>query len=204
MNNEKNRQSYNKIAEKWNEYRKNTELNPYVIAFANLVKNGGSILDVGCGTGIPIDQYLVKCGFNITGVDISEKMLEKAIDLKLTKAIFRQFDFFEFVSNDKYDGLIAFDSFFHIDMNKQNLIYSKANNLLKNGGILLFTHGKTNGKASSKMFGEKFYYSALALDKTLDNLQKNGFDIIEIVENYECKEDKRDLIIIARKRTTND
>ena len=37
----------------------------------------GKILEAGCGTGI-ISTYLAKNGYNVTGIDIDEKILELA------------------------------------------------------------------------------------------------------------------------------
>src|SRR5215472_16434588 len=37
-----------------------------------------AILELGSGTGIPIDKYLVEKGANVTGIDISQKHLAQA------------------------------------------------------------------------------------------------------------------------------
>ncbi|MGN6354918.1 MAG: class I SAM-dependent methyltransferase, partial [Parafilimonas sp.] len=39
-----------------------------------------SILDVGCGNGV-ISRHLGRFGFNVTGIDVSEKAIEKATAL---------------------------------------------------------------------------------------------------------------------------
>jgi SAM-dependent methyltransferase len=39
---------------------------------------GAHVLDVGCGTGLPTARRLVDAGFRVTGIDISEGMLELA------------------------------------------------------------------------------------------------------------------------------
>lgn len=41
------------------------------------VENGGSVLDLGCGTGALIPE-LIKKGYTVTGVDASDNMLETA------------------------------------------------------------------------------------------------------------------------------
>ena len=50
-----------------------TELNE----FMSLVKLGGHILDAGCGSGV-VAQALVDNGFQVTGIDISQKMIDIA------------------------------------------------------------------------------------------------------------------------------
>lgn len=42
-----------------------------------LIPQGGSILDINCGTGIDALHFAMR-GYNVTGVDISAKMLEEA------------------------------------------------------------------------------------------------------------------------------
>src|ERR1700759_3719495 len=46
---------------------------------ANLPE-GAEVLDVGCGNGV-ISRYLGGKGFNVQGVDVSEKAIEKARSL---------------------------------------------------------------------------------------------------------------------------
>ena len=46
--------------------------------FCDKLQKGASVLDLGCGPGIPITKELVKRGFNVTGVDISDNMIKLA------------------------------------------------------------------------------------------------------------------------------
>src|SRR4051812_41229736 len=39
---------------------------------------GARVLDVGCGTGLPSGRRLVDAGLQVTGIDISEEMLQLA------------------------------------------------------------------------------------------------------------------------------
>lgn len=43
--------------------------------FCALLPAGAGILDIGCGTGLPIGRELVRRGFNLTGVDGTPRML---------------------------------------------------------------------------------------------------------------------------------
>ena len=68
-----------------------------------LLKPNSSILDLGCGTGKPVCYQLAAAGHNVTGIDISQEMLEiakrqvngeflKADMTKYTPAPTQQFD----------------------------------------------------------------------------------------------------------------
>ena len=192
-----NRNSYNKIAKQWAEERK--KLNKLVIEFASKIKPYGKILDIGCGTGYPITKYLSDNGFSIIGIDISENMLQKVNEKDIKNAVFYLCDFFRHKPNEIYDGIIAYDSFFHFPKEKQNKIYKKLSNWLNIGGYILFTHGKENNEIKGNMFGKIFYYSSLGTKEVHKLLIESGFEIVLSIENYKEENIENDLIIIAKK-----
>lgn len=192
--------SYDKICEKWDTFRKGTVLNTCIADFMKLIRKGGNVLDAGCGTGYPVSYFLCKNGFTVTGIDLSEKMLEKARTLGLDKATFLRADLLNFKTDTQFDAVIAFDSLWHIPYERQREIYPVLSSLLLPGGMLLFTHGKTEGEMTGTMYGERFYYSALDTEEVRTLLLSNGFEILLCTENYEEKTTgTRDLLIVAKK-----
>ena len=192
--------SYDSICEKWDEFRKKTVLNTCIDDLSRLIKSGGRILDVGCGTGYPIAAALCRRGFLVTGIDVSQKMLEKARSLSLENATFLNKDLLDYKTNSLFNAIIAFDSLWHIPHERQREIYPLLSSLLLPGGVLLFTHGKQNGEMTGEMYGERFYYSALDSNEVNNLLCKNGFKILLFTENYEEKTTgTRDLLIVAQK-----
>lgn len=197
---EKNAVSYDRIVEKWNDFRKNCKINKCVEEFVILLKKGASILDVGCGTGYPISDYLSKNSFKVTGIDPSEKMLEKARALDPENAQFIKSDFLSFKTDEKFDAIIAFDSLWYIPVEKQPLIYKKASSLLNRGGYFMFTHGDEHGETQGEMFGETFYYAALSSQEITALLQENGFKVVRMQKDYkEPTTGTRDLLVFAKK-----
>jgi predicted TPR repeat methyltransferase len=194
-----NKESYNNIAETWSEIRLKHDLNTLVKEFLSKIKPNGKILDIGCGTGYPNAKYFSDNGFSVVGIDISKNMLQKAIDQNIKNAEFYLCDFFEYIPNEKYDGVIAYDSFFHFPKNRQKNIYKIVSGWINIGGYLLFTHGNGYDEIEAKMFDKIFYYSSLKKDKVHKLLLKNGFEIILSIENYHEKNMEIDLIIIAKK-----
>lgn len=69
------REGYDRIAELYDEYSSQFNNEAQLDEFMSLVKPGGQVLDVGCGTGIPFTRALVDGGFHVTGIDISQKKL---------------------------------------------------------------------------------------------------------------------------------
>ena len=194
-----NQESYNKIAEKWAEERDKSFPGKLVMDFSSKIKPNGKILDIGCGTGYPIAKYFSDNGFSVTGIDISENMLQKAIEQNMKNAKFYLCDFFEYKPIEKQDGIIAFDSFFHFPKERQNEIFAKVSDWINTGGYLLFTHGNEDSEIEGNMFGEVFYYSALDTKEVHKLLLESGFKIELSIEKYKEENIERDLVILAKK-----
>ena len=91
-----NTNSYDKIALQWTDDRhKYSFVSNLIIKFANKVKAGGTILDVGCGSGVPNAAYLCDKGFSLKGIDVSEKMIQIAREQKISHALFEVSEMFD-------------------------------------------------------------------------------------------------------------
>jgi predicted TPR repeat methyltransferase len=195
-----NRNSYNRIADKWDTNRRRKGIDPCIADLAAELPSDAAVLDIGCGSGYPIAKYLSEHNFSVTGIDLSEKMIEKAKALNLKKASFFAADFMDWQADGLYDAVIAFDSLWHIQYDRQQLIYPKIAGFLKENGLFLFTHGKEDGSAEGKMFGEDFRYYALDGSVVKKLLAENGFQIVSWRENYTNEiSGTRDLLAVARK-----
>ena len=191
---------YDEICPQWDEYRKKTSVNKCIADFSRRLKPNSSILDVGCGTGYPIDFFLSERGFRITGIDSSAKMIEKAASLKLKNTEYHVAELFGFRTEEKFDAIIAFDCLWHICHDNQKYIYGTIASLIKKGGYFIFTHGKKDGEIYSEMMGQTFYYSALDAEEVKKILISEGFEIISFTENYkERTTGDRELLVEARK-----
>ena len=199
LNSKINEKSYNKIVEQWAKARKQGILSELVVSFSSKIKPNGNVLDIGCGTGYPIAKYLSDCSFSVTGIDVASKMLNKALELNLKNTEFHLCDFYDFTPEVKYDGVIAFDSFFHFPVERQNEIYETVASWMNEGAYLLFTHGNEASVKSGIMFQEPFYYSSLKTSDVHNLLYLAGFEIELSIERYKEKDISRDLVIIARK-----
>jgi SAM-dependent methyltransferase len=70
-----------------------------------------SVLDLGCGNGKPILEYLIKQGVNVLGIDASEQMLEIAkVNFPTTRFMLK--DMRKLDLDEKFDAIIAWHSFF--------------------------------------------------------------------------------------------
>ena len=73
-----------------------------------------SVLDLGCGSGEPIARYLIEKGCRVTGVDGAERMIAFCRE-RFPEHRWIVGDMRGFQSAERYDAVIAWDSFFHHD-----------------------------------------------------------------------------------------
>ncbi|KAF2506745.1 class I SAM-dependent methyltransferase [Flavobacterium zhairuonense] len=195
-----NKNSYNKIADHWAKVRNNSALNRPIFDFLEKVKPNSNILDIGCGTGFPIAKYFSDKNQSVCGIDISEKMIETAKSAAIKNAEFFVSDFFDFETNEKFNGIIAWDSLFHFPKERQKEIYPKIYDLMLSGGYFLFTHGKQEDEHTDKMFDESFYYGCLSRTEVLDLMMSLGFELVYEIENFVEENTERDWVVMVRKK----
>ncbi|RDW82827.1 hypothetical protein BP6252_03939 [Coleophoma cylindrospora] len=63
-----------------NAYKNNAFKKACIDEIIRLLPAGSKVLDVGCGTGVPVSEMLAQAGMNIVGIDISPNMIQLAKD----------------------------------------------------------------------------------------------------------------------------
>lgn len=100
------------------------------------VKEGDTVLDVACGTGVMISYYLDR-GAHPTGIDLSKKMVE------ISQSKFKDIEFIwgdvEELNDRKFDRVVVYNAFPHF-IDPEALIKHLATLLNKNG-TLTIAHG---------------------------------------------------------------
>lgn len=90
--------------------------------FLALIPAGGSILDVGCGTGHPVARYMLGRGYAVTGVDSSPSLIAKARE-RFPDREWIVADMRDLALGRRFDGLIAWHSFFHLTDTAQRAMF---------------------------------------------------------------------------------
>lgn len=100
----------------------------------------GSILDIGCGTGV-LTKKLYDAGYLVTGVDFSNKMIQTARE-KMPHAELFQSDFSEGlpqeISGMKFDFIISTYAMHHLDDKQKVVMISQMLAALNSGGRIIF------------------------------------------------------------------
>lgn len=135
-------------------------------------------LELGCGTGA-CGVYLRPVCTHLTGIDLSEKMLEKAKQTQKYDTLLVK-DALEYLkkTKKKYDLIVAADVLCYMGDLKD--LFEEVRKKLASKGTFLFTIEETKGKKEIEMnpFGRYLHSSAYV--KSL--LQKTGFQNILIEE----------------------
>ena len=110
-----------------------------VAEWSQAMPSGATVLDLGCGTGVPISQALIERGFKVYGVDASPTMVATFRDrfpgVPVECAAVEDSDFFD----RTFDGVVAWGLFFLLDVAAQRRLIGKIAEALRSGGGLLFT-----------------------------------------------------------------
>lgn len=150
-------ETYNVIAGWFAENRpKVLKEKSYLDKLIDITGKDASVLDLGCGTGMPMMGYLLDQGLQVTGVDASYRMLEIARK-NLPSAAFIQADMRELSLNRTFDAIIAWHSFFHLPAADQPAMFNVFRDHLNKNGVLLFTSGNEYGEAWGENGGENLY-----------------------------------------------
>ena len=145
----------------------------------SLLPKNPSILDIGCNDGMPVDKYLVKKGAVVTGVDISQKAIEKA-KLNVPNAEFIHADIEKIkFKNKKFDAVLVLFVLFHLLKTKHMKFFSKIHKILKPNGHLLVTLFIKPIETTKDEYSDlKLYFSQWDEKTTKETIIKSGFILI--------------------------
>lgn len=171
-------EGYNKIAKEYQAYRDIFKHKKEIEKFISLLPKNAKVLDVGCGTGVPVAKNLVDSGFDVIGIDLSESMLKLARKnvpkAKFIKKGVTKLDF----EDNSFDGLTAFYSIIHVPREKHSSIFQSFHKLLKPNGIMLVCMGSEEWEGTEEFHGEKMFWSNYSPEKSLQIIKEAGFEII--------------------------
>ena len=166
--------------------------------FLQRVPSGGTILDLGSGPGVPFDRHLVDEGFSVTGIDISEKHIEMAMNL-VPEARFIHGDFVEYAFDEKFDAIMSLYTIFHIPRSLHRAIFTKMHGWLKKDGVILVSMGTTDTPVDVQEFvGAEMAWSSFSIDDNLRLITDAGFETMLMVDDNRNPEEHHLWILATR------
>ncbi|MBN2228999.1 MAG: class I SAM-dependent methyltransferase [Candidatus Thorarchaeota archaeon] len=171
-------QSYDRMGATYHRFRDNEKFRGELERFSTLLPPSGRVLDAGCGVGTPTSEFLVRRGFDVTGVDISQKMIDLA-RVNVPDATFYQQNLLDLDFPDSsFDGVICVYTLWHIPRSNHQAILQKFHRVLKSDGILVINTGTSESEGMSEFFGEPMLWSTNDPKDTLAVIQNLGFDVL--------------------------
>lgn len=149
----------------------------YLDALLSRLPAGGSVLDLGCGSGEPLAGFLIRKGFLVTGVDGSPGMIELCRG-RFPGMAWIEADMRGLALGRRFDAVIAWDSFFHLPKDDQRAMFPVFAAHSGPASLLLFTSGPAEGETSGVMEGSDFHYYSLSPQEYRRLLQEQGFEVL--------------------------
>jgi SAM-dependent methyltransferase len=140
---------------------------------------GPRVLDVGCGSGVPLARHLASCGLAVTGVDGAGVMVA-LFRRNLPGAAVVHADMRTMALGERFDGLLAWDSLFHLSPADQRKALLVLGAHAAPGAVLMFTSGPAAGEAVGVVEGRPVYHASLSPEGYREALARAGFAVIDL------------------------
>jgi cyclopropane fatty-acyl-phospholipid synthase-like methyltransferase len=139
---------------------------------------GATVLDLGCGTGVPIARTLSE-SYTVIGVDFSGEQIALArkqapraqlIQADMACCAFRPASF---------DAVVSFYAIFHLPLSEHAPLISRVSEWLKPRGYLMATFSDARQEGyTEEFFGGEMYWSNLSLVESRALLLASGFEVL--------------------------
>lgn len=168
--------SYDKIAARWTAPQFNHEngISAHRRAL-NFVQSGGRALDVGCGSNGRFIDLLLKTGFEVEGLDLSDEMIRLA-RARHPDVRFHHADIRLWQTQTRYNFISAWDSIWHVPLLDQPDVLTKICGLLDSGGVFVFTAGGLDvpSEVRDETMGVPMYHATPGIPAILKTLGASG------------------------------
>jgi SAM-dependent methyltransferase len=150
---------------------------PWHDRFAAALPTGATILDLGCGSGVPVARYFGDLGFQVTGIDSSPTMIAMCRE-RLPGHEFLVADMRFLRLGRHFAGILAWDSFFHLEPDEQRRMFDVFARHSAVSTVLMFNSGSSFGEVVGSYRGDPLYHASLSAGEYGELLSANGFEVI--------------------------
>lgn len=129
--------------------------------FIGKLAKGAAVLDLGCGSGRPVAAHLARHGLRVTGVDTSPTMIALCRE-RLPEQEWIVADMRGLALGRRFDGILAWDSFFHLSHDSQRRMFAVFADHAAASGLVMFNSGPEHGEAIGEYRGDRLYHASLS------------------------------------------
>jgi SAM-dependent methyltransferase len=173
------REGYDRCAEEYNRSLRD-EASPELRLLISRLDRNASVLDIGCGGGIPVCRELART-CSVTGVDISPVQIAFARQ-SVPSGHFLCGDIMMMVFPEaSFDAIVSFYAIFHIPKEEHGELFRRIYRWLKPKGYLLasVTVENEDPYTEDDFFGVRMYWSNYGLVEYKQILLEIGFCLLE-------------------------
>jgi SAM-dependent methyltransferase len=174
------RRSYDQIsyAYRCDSVKRDRDYFIWLEALTPLVHPGATILDLGCGCGVPVAQELAQ-RFQVTGVDLSEVQIARARQL-VPQATFLCTDMTALrFPSETFAAIVSFFAIIHLPVHEHRPLLERCFAWLQPGGTLMATVGHQAWTGyQDTWYGAPMYWSHADEAMYLRWLQEIGFVVL--------------------------
>jgi SAM-dependent methyltransferase len=146
--------------------------------FLSLLPAEATVLDLGCGGGVPVGAHMAAQGFRVTGVD-SSPTLTALCRTRMPNQEWIVADMRSLTLGRRFDGILAWDSFFHLNHDDQRRMFRTFAAHSAAEAVLMFNAGRSEGEAVGTYRGDPLYHASLDPSEYKALLVGAGFELIE-------------------------
>ncbi|GAA1589868.1 class I SAM-dependent methyltransferase [Kribbella sancticallisti] len=136
------RRGYDALSARYDDsYQGETKYEAWIQELLEDLGEGSRVLDLGCGSGLPVARALVSAGHRVLGVDISEVQVRRAREL-VPQGEFVRADATKLeLPSASFDAVVSFYALIHIPLNEQAPLLQRIAGWLRPGGRFVGTTG---------------------------------------------------------------
>ncbi len=131
--------------------------------FMDTLSCGGTVLDLGCGDGLPIGRRLSEKGFVLTGVDVSDEMI-RAYAKNVSGAQVHRMPMTDMSWSEAFDGVVSSFSMLLLPPGDFEMVAGKVARALKPTGhlLLILNEGDSSIGGIREIQGEQMFSTGVS------------------------------------------
>ena len=207
-------EAYDNIADWYLEWTE-SQRSPRESYIDKLLKNvpvSPRILELGCGSGVPITRMLLDRGAQVVANDLSSKQISMAKQ-RCLEATFVPGDMTALTFEDgSFDGVVSFYAIFHLPRAEQKGMLAKILSWMKPGGVFVLNLATVDEEEiHGEMMGNGMFWSSYNVEDSKAIVRDVGFEVLEaeVLEAGDGKLEESDpdcgvkfMWVVARKEGT--